>query len=47
MTHSKDVKARRAFFDRRKFSYTVHIPERRSGEDRRNAPATKMKMKVA
>jgi hypothetical protein len=30
-----EKKGRRSGTDRRKFSYAVHIPERRSGKDRR------------
>jgi len=32
---SLDYKERRSTGDRRNFSYTLHIPERRKGEDRR------------
>lgn len=38
---------RRAFNERRKFTYTAHVPERRSGEDRRDVNVNKLKMKVA
>ena len=31
----EDLVCRRSGMDRRRFSYTVHIPERRSGQDRR------------
>ena len=31
----KDVGGRRIGFDRRGFSYSLHIPERRSNDDRR------------
>jgi len=31
-----DNGGRRSGGDRRNYSYTLHIPERRSGEDRRN-----------
>ncbi len=33
-----DNGGRRLGFDRRQFSYNGHIPERRSGRDRRNGP---------
>lgn len=33
--HSKDKKNRRIEIDRRQFSYTHHLPERRAGKDRR------------
>jgi len=33
--------------DRRKFCYTAHAPERRSGIDRREEGANKLKAKVA
>jgi len=33
--------------DRRKFSYTAHAPERRSGLDRREMSNNKSKIKVA
>jgi hypothetical protein len=32
----KDNGGRRFGTERREFSYTVHVPERREGEDRRN-----------
>jgi len=35
-TNCNDKGGRRKKADRRQFSYTFHIPERRSGEDRRN-----------
>jgi hypothetical protein len=31
-----DNGGRRSGGDRRKYSYTLHVPERRSGKDRRN-----------
>ena len=31
-----DNGGKRSGFDRRKFSYDIHIPERRSGKDRRS-----------
>lgn len=33
----KDNRESRIEIERRQFSYTVHIPERRSGRDRRNS----------
>jgi len=42
-----NLKERRTFNDRRKFNYTAHAPERRSGTDRRAASADKTKRKVA
>jgi len=33
---SKDNAERRLGIDRRQFSYTMHIPERRSGKERRS-----------
>ena len=32
----QDSGGRRSNVERRKFSYTIHIPERRSGKDRRS-----------
>ena len=32
----KDNGGRRTGVDRRQFSYSIHVPERRSGEDRRS-----------
>jgi hypothetical protein len=34
-THSKDKENRRIGIDRRQFSYTHYLPERRAGKDRR------------
>jgi len=34
-TQSKDSQNRRTGIDRRQFSYTHHLPERRAGKDRR------------
>jgi hypothetical protein len=40
-THAKkEVSERRLRFERRQFSYSVFIPERRSGEDRRDKQAS-------
>lgn len=34
-THPKDKENRRIEIDRRRFSYTHYLPERRAGKDRR------------
>ena len=34
-TEFRDSECKRSGFDRRRFSYSYHIPERRSGKDRR------------
>jgi len=34
-THPKDKENRRIEIDRRQFSYTLYLPERRAGKDRR------------
>jgi len=34
-THANDKQNRRTGIDRRQFSYTHHLPERREGKDRR------------
>jgi hypothetical protein len=47
MAHPKNSKERRTLNDRRFFSYTAYVPERRSGTDRREAAIIKMKTKVA
>ena len=36
-THSNDRQNKRTGIDRRQFSYTHYLPERRDGEDRRRA----------
>lgn len=41
------LKQSRRLSDRRKFSYTAHAPERRSGMDRREESNNKLKTKVA
>ena len=41
------LKQRRILSDRRRFSYTAHAPERRSGLDRREEGANKLKIKMA
>lgn len=43
---SEIMKERRVAADRRKFNYTAHSPERRSGLDRRNVTQN-LKVKVA
>jgi len=43
----KTAEEKRFFNDRRTFTYTVHVPERRSGMDRRNAGANKFRVNVA
>ncbi|MCD4720524.1 MAG: hypothetical protein K8S13_11800 [Desulfobacula sp.] len=42
-----NFKENRSFHDRRKFTYTAHSPERRSGTDRRKINANKLNVKVA
>ncbi len=44
---SEYSKERRRKNDRRKFCYTAHAPERRSGIDRREERANRLKRKVA
>jgi len=43
----KNSKDKRFFNDRRDFTYTAHVPERRSGMDRRNVEAEKFNVSVA
>jgi hypothetical protein len=43
----KNTKGKRLFNDRRKFTYTAHVPERRSGMDRRNVAANKLNVRMA
>lgn len=38
---------RRSGFDRRKFSYTEHIPERRSGKERRSGFDRRLKPRIS
>jgi hypothetical protein len=40
-------KERRSFKDRRTFTYTAHVPERRSGRDRRSVNAENSRSAVA
>jgi len=47
MEHLKNAKDKRFFNDRRNFNYTAHVPERRSGMDRRNVEADKFNISVA
>ena len=42
-----DNGGRRSGIERRQFSYNVHIPERRSGKDRRSGFALFVKVVVA
>jgi hypothetical protein len=44
---SDSLKERRRKNDRRKFCYTAHAPERRSGIDRREEGGNKLKIKVS
>jgi len=41
-----DNGGRRLGFDRRMFSYSGYIPERRSGRDRRNGPERRLKPRI-
>ncbi|MBT6338260.1 MAG: hypothetical protein HOJ48_03075 [Desulfobacula sp.] len=43
----KNSKDKRFFNDRRNFTYTAHVPERRSGMDRRNVEADKFNVSGA
>ena len=43
----KNSKDNRFFNDRRNFTYAAHVPERRSGTDRRNVEADKFNVSVA
>lgn len=47
VNESAYLKERRRLSDRRRFSYTAHAPERRSGMDRREESNIKLKIKVA
>jgi hypothetical protein len=47
MNDSEYLSERRRVNDRRKFCYTAHAPERRSGMDRREQGTNKLKAKVA
>ena len=38
---------RRSGFDRREFSYTAHIPERRSGKERRSGFDRRLKPRIS
>ena len=42
-----NFKENRSFHDRRKFTYTAHSPERRSGMDKRALNANKLKVRAA
>jgi hypothetical protein len=43
---SLDNGGRRSGGDRRNYSYTLHIPERRSGKDRRSGADRRMKSRI-
>ncbi len=43
----ENTKERRSFKDRRTFTYTAHVPERRSGRDRRAVNVRKNRVVVA
>ncbi len=47
MKNSENVKDKRLYADRRKFTYTAHVPERRSGMDRRATHENEPAMMVA
>jgi len=42
-----DNKDRRSGIDRREIFYTMHIPERRSGKERRNEDYKKRKLRTS
>jgi hypothetical protein len=44
---TKDNRGRRLGIDRREFSYTMHIPERRSGKERRGGLDRRSKPRIA
>ena len=44
--NSPDYCSRRLGIERRQFSYTMHIPERRSGKDRRSGNNRKPKTEI-
>ena len=43
----KDNGGRRLGSDRRQFSYTMHIPERRSGKERRSGFDRRLKPRIS
>jgi hypothetical protein len=47
MKTSENIQDKRSYADRRKFTYTAHVPERRSGMDRRANDDNKSDMMVA
>ncbi len=47
MKSLKNNKEKRLFNDRRKFTYTAHVPERRSGMDRRDVDANEFNVRMA
>ena len=42
-----DNGGRRSGIDRRQFSYAIHIPERRTGEDRRDGADRRLKARTS
>jgi hypothetical protein len=44
---TKDNRGRRLGTDRREFSYTIHIPERRSGKERRSGLDRRLKPRIS
>ena len=44
---SFDNGGRRTGIDRRQFSYTAHIPERRSGKERRSGLDRRVKQRIS
>lgn len=47
MKSLKNDNEKRLFNDRRKFTYTAHVPERRSGMDRRDVDANEFNVRMA
>ena len=45
LDEAQDTGDRRSGIERRRFTYTIHIPERRSGEDRRSGLDRRKKLK--
>ena len=43
--HNTRYRGRRLGIERRQFSYTQHIPERRSGKDRRGGSDRRLKLR--
>jgi len=42
----KDNEGRRVLLDRRQFSYTMHVPERRNGIDRRSGMNRRKSLRI-